>query len=139
MTALVSADATPIVLATALFEEVSSLTAAPSDGVYADCLISLAFQHLLVGLQAEGLEGSDKVMAAAGAIERCGWLSEAVRGHVSSVLREAAAGRVPAILASQVALGAANRTTHQQVIDCMRAIGSDAVTDLVDGLLATRH
>jgi hypothetical protein len=126
-------------MASSLFDEAEKLTATPSDGVYADHLISLAFNHLVAGIQAAKLSDKDGVRDCADAIECCTWLSGAMRTHVGNVLRAVADGQVSQELAIQIVLGASNRTAQHMLVDGIRAIGSDgfgALADAIDGLSA---
>jgi hypothetical protein len=126
-------------LAASLFEQVSGLTSAPTDGIYADCLISLAFSHLRSGIQKE--TGETELTGCATAVEGCLWLSTTVRDHVGRTLRSIAGGSMSAALAREIIEGATQRCAHQLVVNCARAAGSDglesvalAIGDLRDGV-----
>ena len=125
-----------IALAGALFGTVSKLIKTPSDGIYADCLLALAFKNLLTGLHSLSDEQirTPAIWAhleiVAHAIEDCAWLSDAVRTHLSKNLRALRDDKIARELVIQFVIGAANRIAHAQVIDCMRAIGSDGLGNL---------
>lgn len=132
----VPATITELYLASALFGEVSSLTTSPTDGIYADCMVSAAFGHLLAALQSYSDNDGTKLSVCADVIEGCGWLSQAVRSHVSDVLRQVTRGDAPVILAYRIVLAASQKTTHAQFIDCLRAIGSDGLGRIADAIEA---
>ena len=117
-------------LAASLFEQVSGLTAVPSDGVYADCLISLAFSHLRSGIRVSAPD--EGLQKCADAIEACAWLSDTVRQHIARTLRGVAAGSIPSTLAQEIIEAATQRSSHQLVINCARAGGSDGMETVAE-------
>lgn len=131
-----------IVLAEGLFNTVSALTQSATDGIYADCLLALAFTNLLSALRAlsdeqlktEAMRAHLKIVARS--IADCAWLSEAVRVHLSKTLHALRDDLIAPELVMQIITAGANRAMHAQVIDCMRAIGSDGLGELAAALQA---
>jgi hypothetical protein len=126
-------------LASSLFAETAALVRLPSDGVYADCLLILAFNHLSAGLS--GTIDREALTACAENIAACGYLSEAVRGHVGDTLRRVSDGSAPIALGINIVAGAAARHSHQWFTDLVSAMGTeglgnlaDTVADAIDGL-----
>ncbi len=135
-------------LASSLFAEVASLSRLPADCVYADCLIVAAFNHLSAGVR--GTLDAGAMNACAENIERCSYLSEAVRTHVGGTLRGVADRTTGVALALNIIASAAARHAHQLMLDAASAIGNgglgnlaDTLADAIDGLAeamtATKH
>ncbi len=123
-----------VALAIALFDEIAFLdpdSPVAPDGVYLDCIASLAFGHLLNGLTNATPED---LRAVADSVHNCLWLTHEVRGHLNLTLRKAADGGLSVAVLAQFVKAAADRSAHQMAIDYMRSVGADGLGAIADAI-----
>jgi hypothetical protein len=121
-----------LVLASSLFATTEAFEGLVADAVFADCLLTRAFNHLCTGLCAN--MDSEALMECAHNIEACGYLTKAVRKHVGQTLRALSADKVPPVLAMEIVSAAANRHTHKMIMDALCAVGSHGLDEIAGAI-----